>query len=111
MVILQIVSLSDWTEFLFALQDSESPWVWAYMLLLICCTSFGMLNIVVAVIVHGFAQTQHHYDRRDKDPITEVEKQSAVVVPVLVNNDVAAVEEARMVAMRLRVQGVPADQP
>jgi len=107
MLVLRLISLSDWKEVIYALQDGKDVYVWTLFALILLLTVFGVLNIVTAVIVHGYQLAQRHYAARDaKEEAQRAKEQLGVSVsPILVTGDFKAIEEARLVAMKLRLQG------
>ncbi|CAF1490715.1 unnamed protein product [Adineta ricciae] len=58
LAIFQIVSLENWVEIMYYIQDAHSFWNWIYFLALTIIGSFFMMNICLAVISAQFSVTK-----------------------------------------------------
>jgi hypothetical protein len=56
--VFQVITLEDWSELMYALQDGYSYWVWPFFVLLILLGSWFAINLALVVIATQFKVTK-----------------------------------------------------
>ena len=65
--IFQCVTMTNWTDMMYQLQDSVSQWVWIYFVLLVVLTAYFAMNLAVAVLFTQFADNGPAKNAFDND--------------------------------------------
>ena len=60
LVIFQVITMENWGEILFMLQDAFHPLCFLYFVLLIICGSWFLLNLALAVINYKYSLITHN---------------------------------------------------
>ena len=58
LTIFQCITMTNWTDIMYQLQDSVSQWAWIYFILLVVLTAYFGMNLAVAVLFTQFAEVR-----------------------------------------------------
>jgi voltage-gated sodium channel len=64
--LLQVVTLDSWSEGIARHVAQEQPWMIAFFILFVFCTTFGLLNVIVGVIVENSMETASKDSKKTK---------------------------------------------